>query len=64
VDYWSAADSPTFNQGDPRTSRIEKVSGVGIYEYLTQQVIDRQSKSMQSFLLRTSLLEEFGRCSL
>lgn len=40
-------------------SRVEKVSGVGIYEYLTQQVFDRQSKSMQSFLLRTSLLEEF-----
>lgn len=39
--------------------RIEKVSGVDVYEYLTQQVFDRQSKLMQSFLLRTSLLEEF-----
>ncbi|MBP9041074.1 MAG: tetratricopeptide repeat protein [Anaerolineaceae bacterium] len=47
------------SKGVRERSRIEKVSGVGIYEYLTQQVFDRQSKSMQSFLLRTSLLEEF-----
>lgn len=46
-------------KGTKERSRIEKVSGVGIYEYLTQQVFDRQSKSMQTFLLRTSLLEEF-----
>ena len=46
-------------KGPLERSRIEKVSGVGIYEYLTQQVFDRQSRSMQSFLLRTSLLEEF-----
>jgi len=46
-------------KGGSEKSRIEKVSGIGIYEYLTQQVFDRQSASMQSFLLRTSLLEEF-----
>lgn len=46
-------------KGTSERSRVEKVSGVGIYEYLTQQVFDRQSASMQSFLLRTSLLEEF-----
>ena len=46
-------------KGTNERSRIEKVSGVGIYEYLTQQVFDRQSKAMQSFLLRTALLEEF-----
>ncbi|MEN6529585.1 MAG: tetratricopeptide repeat protein [Anaerolineaceae bacterium] len=46
-------------KGAPERSRVEKVSGVGIYEYLTQQVFDRQSRSMQSFLLRTSLMEEF-----
>ncbi|HNR03190.1 MAG TPA: BTAD domain-containing putative transcriptional regulator [Anaerolineaceae bacterium] len=46
-------------KGPYERSRIEKVSGVGIYEYLTQQVFDRQTLAMQSFLLRTSLLEEF-----
>lgn len=46
-------------KGPYERSRIEKVSGVGIYEYLTQQVFDRQPRAMQSFLLRTSLLEEF-----
>jgi len=46
-------------KGPYERSRIEKVSGVGIYEYLTQQVFDRQPLAMQSFLLRTSLLEEF-----
>jgi len=40
-------------------SRVKKVSGVDIYEYLTQQVFSRQSSTMQQFLLRTSLLEEF-----
>ncbi len=51
-------------KGPYERSRIEKVSGVGIYEYLTQQVFDRQPRAMQSFLLRTSLLEEFdaGLC--
>ncbi|MBP9675126.1 MAG: tetratricopeptide repeat protein [Anaerolineaceae bacterium] len=46
-------------RGSYERSRIEKVSGVGIYEYLTQQVFDRQPLSMQNFLLRTSILEEF-----
>lgn len=46
-------------KGPYERSRIEKVSGVGIYEYLTQQVFDRQPLSMQNFLLRTSLLDEF-----
>ena len=46
-------------RGSYERSRVEKVSGIGIYEYLTQQVFDRQTLSMQNFLLRTSLLEEF-----
>ncbi len=46
-------------KGAYERSRVEKVSGIGIYEYLTQQVFDRQPLAMQNFLLRTSLLEEF-----
>jgi len=38
---------------------ISRVSGVGLYEYLTEQVFDRQPPSIQDFLLRTSLLDEF-----
>ena len=44
--------------------RVARVSGIGLYEYLAQQVLDRQPQSSQDFLLRTSLLEEFdsGLC--
>jgi len=48
------------NEGTDERMRLERVSGVGLYEYLTQQVFDRQDESMKSFLLRTSLLEEFN----
>jgi len=40
-------------------SRVAKVSGVGLYDYLAQQVFEQQSREMQDFLLWTSLLEEF-----
>jgi LuxR family maltose regulon positive regulatory protein len=39
--------------------RIARVSGVGLYEYLAQQVLDQQPAHIRDFLLRTSLLEEF-----
>lgn len=39
--------------------RAAKVSGVGVYEYLAQQVLERQEEDVQHFLLRTSILEEF-----
>jgi LuxR family transcriptional regulator, maltose regulon positive regulatory protein len=39
--------------------RLERVSGVGLYEYLTQQILAQQPTEVQDFLLRTSFLEEF-----
>ncbi len=39
--------------------RLARVSGIGLYEYLAQQVLDRQTEEMKLFLKRTSLLEEF-----
>lgn len=47
-------------EGTDERIRLERVSGVGLYEYLTQQVFDRQNEAMKLFLLRTSLLEEFS----
>lgn len=39
--------------------RVARVSGVGLYEYLAQQVLAQQTKEVQTFLLRSALLDEF-----
>ncbi|MRS02753.1 tetratricopeptide repeat protein, partial [bacterium] len=39
--------------------RLARVSGIGLYEYLAQQVLEQQSDEFRLFLKRTSLLEEF-----
>lgn len=46
-------------KGNEDRLRLAKVSGIGVYEYLAQQVFDRQPEEIQRFLLRTSLLDEF-----
>jgi ATP/maltotriose-dependent transcriptional regulator MalT/DNA-binding SARP family transcriptional activator len=46
-------------KGNEDRIRLAKVSGIGVYEYLAQQVFNRQSIEVQQFLLRTSLLSEF-----
>lgn len=40
-------------------ARVSRVSGIGVYEYLAQQIFERQEPDVQRFLLWTSLFDEF-----
>ena len=51
--------SQMMKQGMGDRLQIARASGIGLYEYLTEQVLEQQPKSLQQFLLRSSLLEEF-----
>jgi len=51
--------SQMMKQGMGDRLQIARASGIGLYEYLAQQVLEQQPKLLQDFLLRSSLLEEF-----
>jgi LuxR family maltose regulon positive regulatory protein len=49
----------TMWQGMADRLRVARVSGVGLYDYLAQQVLDQQPTPVRDFLLHTSHFEEF-----
>lgn len=51
--------SQMMKQGLGDRLKVERTSGVGLYEYLSAQVLEQQPGALQKFLLRSSLLEEF-----
>ena len=52
--------SPTLRSGLSEPIKIARASGIGLYEYLAQQVLSQQPENVQAFLLNSSILEEFN----
>ena len=51
--------SPMLKTGLGEPVKITRASGIGLYEYLAQQVLDQQTEEIRDFLLNSSFLEEF-----
>jgi LuxR family transcriptional regulator, maltose regulon positive regulatory protein len=52
--------SPLLRSGLGEPIKIARASGIGLYEYLAQQVLSQQPENFQAFLLNSSILEEFN----
>ena len=52
--------SPMLRSGLSEPVKIARASGIGLYEYLAQQVLTQQPENVQNFLLNSSVLEEFN----
>jgi len=48
-----------MGQGMTNQMRAARVTGVELYTYLAQEILDQQPAEIRDFLLRTSFLEEF-----
>ena len=48
-----------MGQGMTNQMRAARVTGVELYTYLAQEILDQQTAEIRDFLLRTSFLEEF-----
>jgi ATP/maltotriose-dependent transcriptional regulator MalT len=48
-----------MGQGMTNQMRAARVTGVELYTYLAQEILDQQDAGIRDFLLRTSFLEEF-----
>lgn len=48
-----------MGQGMTNQMRAARVTGVELYTYLAQEILDQQTEDIRDFLLRTSFLEEF-----
>ena len=51
--------SSQLDRGAADRRGMLRVAGIGLYDYLAQQVMEKQPADVREFLLRTSLLEEF-----
>jgi len=52
--------SKTLRSGMGGADRVARTSGIGLYDYLAQQVLEQQPNNIQDFLLNSSILEEFN----